>query len=69
MKEGLAQLITKIHANISSFDLIVLFQHPSPSIDPVVRDVLIGGTIEWMIMCMMDKVSSVNYDWHPNRNS
>jgi hypothetical protein len=53
MKEGLAQLITTIHTKIPSVDLIVLFQHPSPSIDPVVRDVVIGGTMECMSMCMI----------------
>ncbi len=70
MKEGLAQLITTIHTKIPSVDLIILFQHPPPSIDPLVRDILIEGTMECMSMCMMDIVSSVHfvYDWYPNRN-
>jgi hypothetical protein len=70
MKEGLAQLTTKIQIQIPSVNLIALFQHPSPSIDPVVRDVLIGGTMECMSMCIMDIVSSFHFVYirHSNRN-
>ncbi len=47
MKEGLAQLIMTIHTKMPSVHLIALFQHPSPSIDPLVRDVLMEGTIAY----------------------
>jgi hypothetical protein len=70
IKEGLIQLSTTIHTKIPSVDLVVIFQHPSLSIDPVVRDALIGRTMWCMSMCMIDIVSNVHfiYDWHSNRN-
>ncbi len=69
MKEGLAELILSIHRQITGLDLIVIFQHPSPSNNPVLHDVLIEGTLECMSMCAMNIVTSLHfiYNWHLNR--
>ena len=71
IKEGLLFLLHKIHRHIpSSVEIVVLFQHPSPRIDPVVRDVLIQGAMNCCKMCIRKIVSSIHfvYDWHTNRN-
>ncbi len=71
IKEGLLFLLHKIHRHIpSSLEIVVLFQHPSPRNDPVVRDVLIQGAMNCCEMCIRKIVSSIHfvYDWHTNRN-
>ncbi len=41
--------------------MIVIFQHPSSSNDPVLRDVLIKGTLECMSVCAMYIVACVHF--------
>ncbi len=55
---------------LPSIKLIVLFQHPNPSANCIVRNVLITGIMECMEMCFIEIVSSVHfvYNWHLNRN-
>jgi hypothetical protein len=70
--KGLSVSISKIHKEIpSSVDILVLFQHPSPQIDTVIRDVLIQGAMHCCLMCIRNMVQSIHfiYDWHANRNS
>ena len=71
IKEGLSFLLHKIHRHIpSSVEMVVLFQHPSPRNDPVVRDVLIQGAMNCCKICIKKIMSSIHfvYDWHTNKN-
>jgi hypothetical protein len=59
IKEGLLFLLHKIHRHIpSSVEIVVLFQHPSPRNNPVVRDVLIQGAMSCYKMCIRKIVSN-----------
>ncbi len=70
IKEGLSHILKKIREMLPSIKLIVLFQHPNPSANSIVQNVLITGMLECMEMCFIEIVSSVQfvYYWHPNRN-
>ncbi len=64
IKEGLLFLLHKIHRHIpSSVEIVVLFQHPSPRNNPVVRDVLIQGAMSCYKMCIRKIVSNTLCIW------
>jgi hypothetical protein len=62
--------LLKIHEELPTVELIVLFQHHNPSEKRVVHDVLITGIMKCLEMCFMTIVGSVHfvYNWHPNKN-
>jgi hypothetical protein len=66
----LSHILKKIREMLPSIELIVLFQHPNPSANSIVRNNLITGIMECMEMCFMEIVSSVHLvcDWHSKRN-
>jgi hypothetical protein len=70
MNDGLSHILTQIREKLPTVELIVLFQHLSPSEKKIVCNVLIKGIMEYLEMCFMKIVGSVHfgYNWHPNKN-
>lgn len=70
MNDGLSALLSSVHIWLPWLELKVIFQHPSPSIDPRYRNALTRQISECMSLCAEDIVASVHfvYDWHRDRN-